>query len=127
MSIRDRIIAVDDTQKEIVKIDEWGVEVEIRGMSGAARASISQDAAENNGNINFLKMMPELVVQCCFDPETGEQVFDSKDKELVMGKSGAALDRIVNIAMRLSGFGDKAIDDAGKDSLSTPKGGSSTI
>ncbi|MGB0353210.1 MAG: PQQ-binding-like beta-propeller repeat protein, partial [Paracoccaceae bacterium] len=28
-------------------------------------------AAENNGNINFLKMMPELVVQCCFDPETG--------------------------------------------------------
>ena len=96
-------------------------------MSGAARASISQDAAENNGNINFLKMMPELVVQCCFDPETGEQVFDSKDKELVMGKSGAALDRIVNIAMRLSGFGDKAIDDAGKDSLSTPKGGSSTI
>lgn len=127
MSLRDRIIAVDDTQKEIVKIDEWGVEVEIRGMSGAARASISQDAAENNGNINFLKMMPELVVQCCFDPETGEQVFDSKDKELVMGKSGAALDRIVNIAMRLSGFGDKAIDDAGKDSLSTPKGGSSTI
>ena len=127
MSLRDRIIAVDDTQKEIVKIDEWGVEVEIRGMSGAARASISQYAAENNGNINFLKMMPELVVQCCFDPETGEQVFDSKDKELVMGKSGAALDRIVNIAMRLSGFGDKAIDDAGKDSLSTPKGGSSTI
>ena len=127
MSLRDRIIAVDDTQKEIVKIDEWGVEVEIRGMSGAARASISQDAAENNGNINFLKMMPELVVQCCFVPETGEQVFDSKDKELVMGKSGAALDRIVNIAMRLSGFGDKAIDDAGKDSLSTPKGGSSTI
>ena len=127
MSLRDRIIAVDDTQKEIVKIDEWGVEVETRGMSGAARASISQDAAENNGNINFLKMMPELVVQCCFDPETGEQVFDSKDKELVMGKSGAALDRIVNIAMRLSGFGDKAIDDAGKDSLSTPKGGSSTI
>jgi len=72
-------------------------------------------------------MMPELVVQCCFDPETGEQVFDSKDKEIVMGKSGAALDRIVNIAMRLSGFGDKAIDDAGKDSSSTPKGGSSTI
>lgn len=127
MSLRDRIIAVDDTQKEVVKIDEWGVEIEIRGMSGAARASISQDAAENNGNINFLKMMPELVVQCCFDPETGEQVFDSKDKEIVMGKSGAALDRIVNIAMRLSGFGDKAIDDAGKDSSSTPKGGSSTI
>ena len=127
MSLRDRIIAVDDTQKEIVTITEWGVEVEIRGMSGAARASISQDAAENNGNINFLKMMPERVVQWCFDPITGEQVFDASDKELVMGKSGAALDRIVSIAMRLSGFGDKAVDEAGKDSSSTPKGGSSTI
>jgi len=127
VSIRDRIIAVDDTQKEIVKIEEWGVEVEIRGMSGAARASISQDAAENNGNINFLKMMPELVVQCCFDPETGEQVFEASDKDLVMSKSGAVLDRIVTVAMRLSGFGQNAVDEAGKGSLSTPKGGSSTI
>ena len=82
MSLRDRIIAVDDTQKEIVKIDEWGVEVEIRGMSGAARASISQDAAENNGNINFLKMMPELVVQCCFDPETASKCLIPKTKNL---------------------------------------------
>jgi hypothetical protein len=49
VSLRDRIIAVDDTQRELVKIDEWGVEVEVRGMSGAARASISQDAADNNG------------------------------------------------------------------------------
>lgn len=127
MSIRDRIIAVDDTQKEIVKIEEWGVEVEIRGMSGASRASISQDAAENNGNINFMKMMPELVVQCCFDPETGEQVFEASDKDLVMSKSGAVLDRIVTVAMRLSGFGQNAVDEAGKGSLSTPKGGSSTI
>jgi len=127
VSIRDRIIAVDDTQKEIVKIEEWGVEVEIRGMSGASRASISQDAAENNGNINFMKMMPELVVQCCFDPETGEQVFEASDKDLVMSKSGAVLDRIVTVAMRLSGFGQNAVDEAGKGSLSTPKGGSSTI
>jgi len=127
VSIRDRIIAVDDTQKEIVKIEEWGVEVEIRGMSGASRASISQDAAENNGNINFMKMMPELVVQCCFDPQTGEQVFEASDKDLVMSKSGAVLDRIVTVAMRLSGFGQNAVDEAGKGSLSTPKGGSSTI
>lgn len=116
MSLRDRIIAVDDTQRELVKIDEWGVEVEIRGMSGAARASISQDAANNNGNVDMKRMMPEIVVQCVFDPETGEQVFDNADKDAVMGKSGAALDKIVAVAMRLSGFGEKAVDEAGKDS-----------
>ena len=116
MSLRDRIIAVDDTQRELVKIDEWGVEVEIRGMSGAARASISQDAANNNGNIDMKSMMPEIVVQCVFDPETGGQVYDNAGKDAVMGKSGAALDKIVAVAMRLSGFGEKAVDEAGKGS-----------
>jgi len=116
VSLRDRIIAVDDTQRELVKIEEWGVDVEVRGMSGAARATISQDAANNNGSIDFRKMMPEIVVQCVFDPETGEQVFDASDKDIVMGKSGAALDKIVAVAMRLSGFGEKAVDEAGKGS-----------
>jgi hypothetical protein len=127
VSLRDRIIAVDDLQREIVKIEQWGLDVEIRGMSGAARAAIVQDAADNNGNINFAKMMPEVVIGCVFDPLTGEQVFDSEDTESIMSKNGAALEKINTVAMRLSGFGADAIDAAGKDSSSTPKEGSSTI
>ena len=126
MSLRDRIIAVDDLQREIVKIDQWGVEVEVRGMSGAARAAIVQDAADNNGNVNFAKMMPEVVIGCVFDPLAGEQVFDSEDKESIMSKNGAALEKINTVAMRLSGFGADAIDAAGKDSSSTQNGGSSS-
>lgn len=126
MSIRDRIIAVDDLQREIVKIEQWGLEVEVRGMSGAARAAIVQDAADNNGNVNFAKMMPEVVVTCVFDPQTGEQVFSADDKDLIMGKNGAALEKINTIAMRLSGFGADAVDVAGKDFSSTPKEGSSS-
>jgi hypothetical protein len=71
-------------------------------------------------------MMPELVISCTFDPETGEQVFDETDLPNIMSKSGAALDKITTIAMRLSGFGADAIDEAGKDSLSTQNGGSSS-
>lgn len=127
MSLRDRIFAVNDLQREIVQIEQWGLEVEVRGMSGAARAAIVQDAADNNGNINFAKLMPEIVMSCTFDPETGEQVFGPEDKDNIMAKSGAALEKINTVAMRLSGFGADAIDAAGKDSSSTPKGGSSTI
>lgn len=114
MSLRDRILSVDDTQREVLTIEEWGVEVEVRGMSGAARAAISQDAADNNGAVNFRKMMPEIVVGCVFDPATGEQVFGDEDRESVMSKSGTALDKIVTVAMRLSGFGANAVDDAGR-------------
>jgi hypothetical protein len=126
VSLRDRIIAVDDLQREIVKIDQWNLEVEVRGMSGAARAAIVQDAADNNGSVNFQKMLPEIVSQCVYDPETGEQVFGPNDKDLIMSKSGAALEKISSVAMRLSGFGENAVDEAGKGSSSTPNGGSST-
>lgn len=127
MSLRDRIIAVDDSQREIVMIPEWGFEVEIRGMSGASRASMTQDTADNNGNVNFNKMMPNLIVGSIYDPETGEQVFDDADASTVMAKSGSALDRIMTVAMRLSGFGADAIEEAGKDFSSTAKGDSSLI
>lgn len=127
MSLRDRIFAVDDLQREIHKIEQWGLDVEIRGMSGAARAAIIQNAASNNGTLDFGKMMPELVVSCTFDPVTGEQVFEESDLEAIMTKSGAALDKITTVAMRLSGFGDKAVDEAGKDSSSTQNGGSSSM
>lgn len=116
MSLRDRILAVDDSQREQLVVPEWNMTIEIRGMSGASRASITQDAADNNGTINFGKMMPEIIVGCVFDPETGEQVFTADDRALVMEKSGAALDKIVTLAMALSGFGEKAVDDAGKGS-----------
>lgn len=126
MSLRDHIIAVDDLQREIVRIDQWGIEVEVRGMSGATRAAIVQDAADNNGSVNFQRMLPEIVTQCVYDPETGEQVFGPDDRELIMSKSGAALEKISTVAMRLSGFGEDAVDVAGKGSSSTPSDGSFT-
>lgn len=125
MSLRDRIIAINDLQTEVVTIEQWNLDVEVRGMSGAARAAIIQDAADNNGAVNFQKMLPELVIQCVYDPETGEQVFTDSDRDLIMTKSGAALEKISAAAMRLSGFGENAVDVAGKGSSSTASGVSS--
>lgn len=125
MSLRDRIFAVDDASRELVQIPEWNLEVEVRGMSGAARAALTEESVSNNGRMNLKKMMPEIVIGCTFDPETGEQVFSSEDAEAIMSKSGAALERITSVAMRLSGFGSEAVDEAGKGSSSTPSVGSS--
>jgi hypothetical protein len=116
VSIRDRIIAANDTAKEIVDIPEWGVKVEVRSMSGAARAVLVQDAANNDGKLNFTRMLPEILIGCMFDPETGERIFDGEDTELLMDKSGAVLDKIIAVAMRLSGFNEGAVDTAGKGS-----------
>lgn len=115
-SIRDRIIAANDTAKEMVEIPEWDVTVEVRSMSGAARSVLVQDAANNDGRLNFSRVLPEIIIGCVFDPTTGEKVFDAADAEILMEKSGAVLDRIIAVAMRLSGFNDGAVDAAGKGS-----------
>lgn len=116
MSLKNTILNVNDVTRELVKIDEWGVEVEVRSMTGAARAAIVQAGAVNGQSPDLGKFTADIVVMCVFDPETGEQVFDENDAALVMEKNGAALEKIVTVAMRLSGFAKDAVDVMGKDS-----------
>ena len=116
MSIRDQILSAKDSHSEMVTIPEWEVTVELRSMSGAARAVLMQEAMQSGGNINMAKVYPDLIIQTCFDPETGEPVFTEEDREAILSKNGAILDRLAEVATRLSGFNDSAVDDAGKDS-----------
>lgn len=125
MSLRDHILQCDDVQKEIVHIPQWGVNVAVHGMSGAARTAMIQNAADNDGVMNFSKMMPDIVIMCTYDPESGEQVFSEQDRDALMMKSGAVLDTIVNTAMKLSGLLDGAVDQAGKTFLTAPADDSS--
>jgi hypothetical protein len=116
VSIRDQILSAKDSHSELVEIPEWGVTVQIQSMSGAARAVLMQEAMQTGGNINMAKVYPDLIIQTCLDPETGEPVFTEDDREAILSKNGAILDRLAEVATRLSGFNDSAVDDAGKDS-----------
>lgn len=116
MSLKDQILQADDTTTEVVEVSEWGVSVEVRTMSGAARALILQSAVDDGGNIDLSKVYPDIIIGCTYDPESKALVFDPSDREMLMTKSGAALDKIANVAMRLSGFTADAVDKAGKDS-----------
>ena len=126
MSLRDQILALADSTSETVNIPEWNLAVEVRSMSGAARAALVQAGALQGQLPNMTKFTSDIVVMCTFDPKTGEQVFTNDDAEAVMEKNGSALEQIVTVAMRLSGFSKDAIDAAGKGSSSTQKDDSST-
>jgi len=126
VSLRDRILQKADATSEQMLIPEWGLTVEIRSMSGAARAAIVQAGAAQGQLPDMSKFTADIVVMCTFDPETGEQVFTKDDAALVLDKNGAALERIVVAAMRISGFNTEAVDAAGKDSSSTVSADSSS-
>ena len=116
MSLRDGILAEDDIPTEVVTVPEWNCDVLIRGMSGADRAGLLERAVSPDGAVSFSAFYPEVVIATAHDPETGGRLFDEGDRTLLMEKSGAALDRVATVGLRLSGMTDEAVKSAGKDS-----------
>ena len=115
MSLREQILACQDIQSERVEMLEWGVTLEVRGMTALQRARFLQESIDAKGKVDMEKLYPELAIMSIFNPETGEQVFTNGDREELNQKSGAALERIAQVAMRLSGLTAEAIGEAKKD------------
>lgn len=125
MSIRDQILTAQDIPSEIVDVPEWGVKVEVRGMTGAERTRIMDKAVGQTGDVNLQFVYPEIVIATSFDPESGEQIFSPSDRDALLAKSANALDRLASVGMRLSGFTQESADVAGKDSSATATADSS--
>lgn len=103
-SLRDKILAAPDIQSEAVFIPAWDVTVEVRGMTGQQRGAFLQQVMTKTGQMDFQKMYPLLLVLTVFDPETNEPVFKMGDMDALGGKSGAALELVAQVSMRLSGL-----------------------
>ena len=113
MSLREKILAAEDIQSELVEVPEWGCIVEVRGMNGADRSRILEAAASSeDGKIGIGSMYVETVIASAYDPETGERIFSNNDRDVLMSKSASAIDRIATVGMRLSAMDAKATDDA---------------
>lgn len=107
--LRERILNANDIASEKLFIEAWGVEVEVRGMSGRARAEVMQEALKG-GTLNLAVAYPLLVIGCTYDPATGERVFSDADFEAVADKAGGALEQIAVTAARLSGLDAEAVE-----------------
>ena len=119
MSIRDLILAKQHIPSEVVDVPEWGVKVEVRGMTGAERTRIMDSATGNAGEVNLQFIYPEIVIATSFDPETGEQIFVPADRDILLSKSATAIDKVALVGMRLSGFTKESSEELGKGSLET--------
>ena len=115
MSLRDKILEIKDIQEEEVSIPEWGCRVLVRGLTGRQRAIFLQNGIDSKGKLDMQKAYPDLVILSARDPETGEPIFGAGDADAVIEKSGAALERIAQVAMRLSGLGPNAVEEAAKN------------
>ncbi|MGW4986313.1 hypothetical protein ACWEQ3_01500 [Streptomyces mirabilis] len=116
---RDAILAAEDKNYEDVPVPEWGGSVRVAGMTGADRNSYqaSMVVLGPNGSVQRLNMADQLakLLSRSLVDEDGNRLFSDKDIKALSAKSGAVLDRLGDVAMRLSGLRKEDVQaEAGK-------------
>ena len=105
-SLRDTILNADDLKETVEDVPEWGdVKLLLRGMTGTERINLVDKAGNDRSH-----MYADILLSQAFDPDDGTKVFDIADRDPLMGKSGAVLERLALIVIQdLSGV---SVDDA---------------
>lgn len=115
------ILAADDLPMESVEVPEWGGLVLVRGMSGLERDGISQGLRQADGKMDLEKFRTS-VCACSMVDEQGKRLFSDAEVEALGAKSTTALDRVYEVASRLSGLGAETNEDLEKNSGKTRSG-----
>ncbi|ALY09591.1 hypothetical protein SALGADO_66 [Arthrobacter phage Salgado] len=120
LSIRDRAVAARPYSTELVEVPEWDATVEVRSLPlGERNEMMAEVVDEETGKGDFKAMFPALVIRAVFDPETGERVFAPDDAATINGFDAGVIDRVAEVALKLSGLADKAKDNAAGKSSKT--------
>ncbi len=115
---RDQILQAQDIARETVSVPEWGGDVLVRGLTGQERDAYEATIMRLNGTnaqMNLVNARAKLVARSVID-ENGDRLFADDDVALLARKSAAALERVFNVAQRLSGLSSADIDELAKTS-----------
>lgn len=116
INLRDKILSANDEQSELVTIEQWGVQVLVKSMTGKARAGLMNRCLnQKTGIMDMEKLYGLLVIHTAHDPETGAKIFEEVDLEALNGKNGAAMEKIAKVASKLSGLDEGSIDEKVKN------------
>lgn len=123
---RDQILGADDLKREVVDVPEWMGEVLVRGLDGAERDAYEATIINQRGTdvkMNLANARAKLVQRSIID-ESGALLFDESDVKRLAKKSAAALQRVYDVAARLSGLTKEDIDELTKNSENGQSGNS---
>lgn len=109
---RDQILSAPDITTEDVEVPEWGGTVRVRGLSASQRDAFESASVAVKGkkiDPNFINIRARLVALAVVD-DNGDQMFTNADIKALGEKSAAPIDRIFDVASRLSGVSEGDID-----------------
>ena len=126
---KTQILQADDIVYEDVAVPEWGGVVRVKTLTGLERDGLEQSMLEGKGksqNVNMANFRAKLCSRTMVD-DAGKRVFSDLDIADLGKKSGQALQRVFNVASKLSGFSDSDIEDLTKNLESGQSDDSGTV
>lgn len=103
---RNAILRASDIPRERVDVSEWGGDVLVRGLTGTERDAFEQRCNETS----YANVRATLLVFSLVD-EGGRRLFSIEDVNALGAKSAAPLDRLFDVARRLSGIGQREVKE----------------
>jgi len=117
MLSKSGILECKDIESEVVNVPEWSGEVMVYGLT-LAEKDVWTDSILDDGKANMQGATARLCALSIRD-EKGKPIFTSKDITSLQAKSAKALDRVFQVAQRLSGIGQEEIEETVKNSEKT--------
>lgn len=129
---RDAILKAEDLPSEIVPVPEWGGSVIVRTMRADERDAYelecydSREASKKAGQGDHQEHIRARLAAWTIVDDGGNRIFTADDLHALGQKSARALDRVCDAARRLSGLGDKEMEDLAKNLKAEPSSDSAT-
>lgn len=129
---KEQILGAEDRATEVVQVPEWGFAVTVKALSGTERdkfqAGFYTFGPNDKGGmrvtaVNNQNTMARLVSLSIVDAD-GKRMFSDADVLSLGDKSALALERVNDVAMRLSGLQAQTVE-ALKEGLKEIQNGSS--
>ncbi|MFE3400793.1 hypothetical protein [Streptomyces anulatus] len=127
----EQILDADDLAIEDVPVPEWGGTVRVKGMSGTER-----DRFEAGFVGNDMKQLPKdkaleyyraRIAAACLVDQAGNKMFRSVGEiKRLSDKNAEALQRVVDVANRLSGLSQEDVEELTGNSDAAPSGSSTS-
>lgn len=125
------ILSASDIKSELVNVPEWGGDVMVFGMSGSQRDEFEGSIVEMKGKSQILHMQNIRAKLCslCIRDEDGRRMFDNDEVDQLGAKSSQALQRVFEVAQRLSGLTPADVESLAKnlDSGANDASGSASL
>jgi len=114
---REEILAADDIVSETVAVPEWrrggtGTVI-VRGLMGDERDDFEASCIRGKGRkteVNYRNARAKLAARCMRNPD-GSLMFSDDDVVALGKKSAAALNRVYEVAARLSGLTEEDLEE----------------